>query len=265
MKKAIKLTENYLESYSSYFNDIFPFENLKWAFVGGFVRDTLISFLLGKKISSPDIDIALIGELPHLEENNEILNINKNTFGGLKVKTKKYGNIDIWNPQKFFKNREKEIDWGNYLMKIDFSINSILFSYPEHKLYLHNDWIKSYKNRQISELYEYSPSPDLQLIRAMALTINLSAKTGLSFHTSKVILDKMSNLLMDYDNPSFAKILEYTTEKIIIERWPDSVLRGILDLKVSLNKNNTNLIFKKINHYSDSKIRNSFSTSDLIL
>jgi hypothetical protein len=234
MKEAIKLTENYLESLVPYVNNNILSGEFKWAFVGGFVRDTLMSFLLDKEITSPDIDIAVFGELPKLSLNDEITNIRHNTFGGIKVHSSKYGNIDIWSLNCFYDDKSKNIDWIDYLTKIDFSINSVVYSYPELKLFLHREWFFSFENRKVSVLYENSPSPELQLIRAIALASKLSLETGVYFKTSQGILNKLNALLKNKNINSYQKLIDYTTDKVITKRWPDSVLTELLDLKISI-------------------------------
>lgn len=233
MKHSIRLTESNLVHLVPYINNNILSNRSKWALVGGYVRDTLISNLIDKKIYSPDIDIAVFGKIPELKQNEEIIEINKNTFGGLKVKTRKYGYIDIWSIDNIQDNIVEKSVWENYLDKIDFSINSIVFAYPELKLFLHNDWFNSFNNRLVSKLYQSSPMPDIQLVRAIALTINLSSKTGRIFSTNKEIKKELSRLLIYGDEATYNKLIDYASNKISKNRWSQNVLSELTEIKVS--------------------------------
>lgn len=233
MKQAIESAEKQLKYLVPYLNSNIPFVNSEWAIVGGFVRDTLISKFIGAKIISADIDIAVLGKLPKVRLNNEIIEITDNSFGGLKIKTLKYGYIDIWSVNVNQRKSNNTSLWIDYLDHIDFSINSIIFTYPKQKIYMHKNWFISFKHRLISQLNESSPSPDLQLIRAIALTKTLSLKTGLKFSTNSITINKLQNVLSIGEISSYHNMLDYTVDKVIKNRWPDNVLNELIDLKLA--------------------------------
>jgi hypothetical protein len=235
MKQAIESAEKQLKYLVPYLNTNILFANSEWAIVGGFVRDTLISKYLGGNLLSADIDIAVIGDLPKVCLNKEIIGISNNSFGGLKIETVKYGFIDIWSVNKNQNKRTNESQWMDYLDHIDFSINSIIFTYPYQKIFMHKRWLNSFKRRLISQLNEASPSPDLQLVRALALSKTLSLKTGLSFSTNTITINRLQNLLSTGDISSYHTILNYTVDKVIKNRWPDKVLDELIDLKIASN------------------------------
>jgi len=232
MKRSIRNTENQLKYLIPYINKNISLSRKNWALVGGYVRDSLISSILKRKIDSPDIDIAVLGNFPRIELNNEIIKINKNTFGGLKIYSRKYGEIDLWKVDYGEQKEDIVRIWEDYLYKIDFGINSIIFIYPDQKIMLHKNWSKWFENRTISKLYELSKYSDIQLIRAFALSVNLSKKTGVEFHTSKKIKDELNYFLGLHNKDVYDSIMNYTIEKIRRKRWSYCVLRELEELKI---------------------------------
>jgi len=196
-----------------------------WAVVGGFVRDSIISNVSRGKISSPDIDVAIIGHLPTLVINKEILDISLNTFGGMKINTRRYGIVDIWKI-KGSKNVDPNTQWTRYLNEIDFSINSALYAIPEHKFYIHKEFSKALIDKKVSRLSSKSPKKHLQNIRAFALAQGLSLKTGDTYDVSDPLLRELNKI----SKLKKRKALKYANKKVFEKRWPASVVSKLTSI-----------------------------------
>jgi hypothetical protein len=243
---TIRSVEEKLSEICPQINIILNLKGRHWAIVGGFVRDLIISFYYKVDVPSPDVDIALIGRYPIYRKNDYISAMQENTFGGLKINTSTFGEIDLWTlkgykNQKFYISKLRNIPkfkrhtdttikvkdfnkyivvWEKYLRDIDFNVNTVLYAYPEKRIIINKEkWFSflEYKNIEINNAdssYLY-----LQPIRALALADKLSYLTSQDFRISS----QLESGLREYSSEQNRTILDYIEKKIKCRKWRDQV------------------------------------------
>lgn len=88
--------------------------------VGGAVRDCVFGYMTKRATTPKDLDIILPAPLTDIEKNPNIVGYRKNSLGGMKIETKNFGTIDVF--QHYTENPEVII--ANYF---DFNCNSLFY------------------------------------------------------------------------------------------------------------------------------------------
>ena len=190
-------------------------QNRQWAIVGGYVRDALLEERFDKPIISSDIDIVVLGDCPNFSSNRSILKKKRNTFGGMKISTSRFSEIDIWSVQKSSAASVEQF-WEEYLSRQDFTINAVMYVYQSSELLIHDDWYEGLSKGIIQEM-PYAQKPELQAIRALALASKLSLQTEQTFSLSQSIIEKLYESSISTFNKDIVK--NYLNMKCSSRKW----------------------------------------------
>ena len=95
--------------------------------VGGFVRDNVLAALVGKENVSKDIDLIL-PKRPDFDSNKNIISKKANSMGGLKIGTKNFPEIDIFQPS----TTTTQMIVGEYF---DFNCNALYYSHNQKRIF----------------------------------------------------------------------------------------------------------------------------------
>ena len=123
-----------------------------WAFVGGAVRDVLLTDEPDRRCgASPwqDLDIAVAHEshdalVAALTGHSSRWHVRLNSFGGVKATLPSIGSIDLWVTGRRAPREdwERHQYWMHYLDTVDFGVNAVAFAWPNCDLIVHQRWVE---------------------------------------------------------------------------------------------------------------------------
>jgi len=188
--------------------------------VGGFVRDNMLAGLTSKGNVSKDLDLML-QQRPSFENNSNILWWRKNSLGGIKLGTKSFPEIDIFqqnvsNPQLLV----GEI--------FDFNCNALYYSHLKKQIFPSVYFYGFLSNKTIDfENYiinkhgiETRYSPYSMVSRALKFQIQFKEKYAIDAKLSSNILYVLNNLDKDMEQ----KMFDYTKRKAKSEILKDEII-----------------------------------------
>ena len=188
-------------------------KDTKLFFVGGLVRDAVLGELFGKQTEFKDMDIML-SKFPDLKNNSNITWMRKNSLGGIKLKTKNIGIMDI------FQQRADSVSYVQYVVgdTFDFNCNSIYYYHNKKQIKASNHFYDFIVNNKIGlEKFVYTKdgfqcmySPHSVVSRALKFKIKFSEQYGINVNLSGDIL----LLLYHLDNDEEQKMFDYTKRKV---------------------------------------------------
>ncbi|MBR4891706.1 MAG: hypothetical protein IKZ34_00800 [Alphaproteobacteria bacterium] len=184
--------------------------------VGGFVRDAVLCELTKQNSESKDIDLIL-SEKPDLSQNPNIVWKKENSFGGIKVKTKKFPEIDIF---------DKYLDWPGIIVGqyFDFNFNSIYYHNKTKSILAAAPFYGFTSNKKI-ELINYQVVDDgIKILYSDPSLVSRALKFKLLFQQKYKIDASLSDfilyLIYNMDKKTEQEMLKYTQQKI-----KDEILR----------------------------------------
>lgn len=132
----------------------------------GIIRD----FLTGDYSGARDVDFVLTEDryfrkLIYRLKKKNIINVNYNQFGGIKIILKKI-HIDIWRLQNTWgiKNEGKEATVDALIDSAFFNFQAIVYSLREHKFIYHTDFCGFLKTKVMDVVYQKNPNIELCIV-----------------------------------------------------------------------------------------------------
>lgn len=165
--------------------------------VGGAVRDCVLGNLVRHETISKDFDVILPMR-PKLNNNPNIISWRTNSFGGLKIKTKNIGTIDVF--QHYTDEPEHII--ANYF---DFNCNSLYYRMLDNKIIesiFFDEFLESKTIRPQHVIYDETGGTALYgkpqtVMRALKFQIQFNEKFNFKTNLSSDILYMIYNMNRD--------------------------------------------------------------------
>ncbi len=198
--KACKNATRRLSAVALQIEDNFCCDN--FCLVGGSVRDIFIGELLGRKISVKDYDM-IMPTPPHLDGNKNILNSQKNSFGGIKLTMRDIGIVDIFH--KYTDDVPAFI-----ATKFDFTCNSLYYSHQTRSIECSVYFYHFLETLALRMCVGYQASPESIAIRAIKFKMKFASEFGLKVRLG----DDIMALMRAMDKSNDAAALRYAQEKI---------------------------------------------------
>lgn len=196
--------------------------------VGGFVRDSVMSSLYGEKdVVSKDFDI-IFPKKPNLQNNPNIIWKKENSFGGIKLGTKNFSEIDIFNEY----TSDPYIMVGLYF---DFTCNSLFYSHYYRQI-SPSVYFYDFIGRKVIDLVNFvyvkdgaetRYSEESMVSRALKFQIQFKEKFGIETNLSKNILYFLYNM----DKDTEQKMFEYTRAKVKNQELQNKIINEYKNLR----------------------------------
>ena len=178
--------------------------------VGGFVRENVLAALTGLETNSKDLDLIL-PKRPDFRNNQNILWKKDNSLGGIKIGTKNFPEIDVFQPGA----KDVELMVGQYF---DFNCNALYYSHRDNDIYMAAPFYGFTSNKIINlENYFYTKqgieqkySPASMVSRALKFQIMFREKFDIETKLSTSILW----LLYNMDKNTEHEMFDYTRFKV---------------------------------------------------
>ena len=178
--------------------------------VGGFVRDNVLAELTNQKPDSKDLDIIL-PKRPSFENNPNILWKKENSFGGIKIGTKNFQEIDVFQPNA----TDVELIVGQFF---DFNCNALYYSHWHKDIYLAAPFYGFTSCKEINlenyiyynDQIEHRYSRATMISRALKFQIMFREKFGFETKLSSTILYMLYEMEKDEEQEMF----DYTKVKV---------------------------------------------------
>lgn len=148
--------------------------------VGGAVRDTVLGYLTGHNCDFKDIDIMVSAPLTNIDKYPGLLSVNKNTFGGTKLRTRDFGEIDIWH---YDDNTRHSV-----MRYFDFNCNSLYYDYVTRQLLVSNQFQNFVKSNILDFGNSWYGRIESIIIRAIKFYILFNKNFGMNIHFSPRII-----------------------------------------------------------------------------
>ena len=192
--------------------------------VGGFVRDNVLAELTGKKTDSKDLDIIL-PKRPFFENNPNIIWKKENSLGGIKIGTKSFSEIDIFQPGV----TDVRLMVGEYF---DFNCNTLYYSHLHKDIFIAAGFYGFTSSKEINfEHYIYTPigskngieqryGISSMISRALKFQIMFREKFGFETKLSPEILYLLYKMKKDTEQ----EMLDYTKVKVKSKDLQDKII-----------------------------------------
>ena len=195
--------------------------------VGGFVRDAVLAALTNKDYTSKDLDLILPNR-PNFDENTNVLWKKENSLGGLKIGTKNFPEIDVF--QKSATNPQLIV--GQFF---DFNFNSIYYSHRVKQIFASSYFYGFTSNKIIDFLQAYYTENGIEqrypnswvVSRALKFQIQFKHKFGIETKLSPNIL----YLLYEMDKKTEQEMFDYTKIKVKSESMQKQIFDTYKRLK----------------------------------
>ena len=195
--------------------------------VGGFVRDNVLAALTNKKTNSKDLDL-IIPKRPVFDNNPNILWKKENSMGGIKIGTKNFQEIDIF--QSSADNVQMVV--GQYF---DFNCNALYYSYFSKQIFPSFYFYCFTSNRTINfENYIYTNEGieqryncESMISRALKFQISFREKFSMETKLSSEILYFIYNM----DKETEKKMFEYTKSKVKNQELQNQIINEYKNLR----------------------------------
>lgn len=209
-----------------------------WALIGGVVRDALLTSSTSNSAFSSewkDIDVALTefprkGLLRRSDRRNEQIHISRNHFGGIKVQSTEFGQMDLWLWTANKEVASRREFWAKQLDRVDFGINAVAFTWPACEVIVHPRWRQDIADSKIEKMADESPLRELQSIRAVALAAKMELKLKTPFELGQKAKRDLDKFLHYTSNEEMTSGFSYLEEKLRNERWPRYTVIRFLQL-----------------------------------
>ena len=191
--------------------------------VGGFVRDNVLAAWSGKENVSKDIDLMLSERLD-LENNQNIVRKRANSMGGLKIGTKNFPEIDIFQ----YNATSQQLMLGEYF---DFNCNALYYSHSSRNIFASSRFY-DFMSRKMIDLLNFiileQKYPEHSVVsRALKFQAQFQEKYGLSVKLSEDILGILHNM----DKDTEQKMFEYTKAKVKNQALQNKIINEYNRLK----------------------------------
>jgi len=195
--------------------------------VGGFVRDNVLAALSGKENMSKDIDLIL-PKRPDLENNKNIVKKRLNSMGGLKIGTKNFPEIDIFQHN----TTNVQLVIGEYF---DFNCNALYYSHYSKSIFA-TSYFYDFISRKTLDLLNFIIIPNSTeqkyfghsiVSRALKFQVQFQEKYGMRVNLSSGIL----GLLYSMDKDTEQKMFEYTKAKVKNQMLQNKIISKYKQLK----------------------------------
>ena len=181
----------------------------KLFFVGGSVRDSVLNALFSKQYDSKDIDIIL-SKKQDFTRNPNITFMRRNSLGGVKLQTKNFGIIDVF---------QYYVDDPRFIVSdiFDFNCNAVYYSHNEKCIrptahfynFILNKTLDLEKVIYGSNGIEYNYRVSALASRALKFQIEFRERYNLNLRLSENVLYMIYNM----DKTQEEQMIEYTKSK----------------------------------------------------
>lgn len=181
----------------------------KLFFVGGSVRDSVLNALFSKQYDSKDIDIIL-SKKQDFTRNPNITFMRQNSLGGVKLQTKNFGIIDVF---------QYYVDDPCFIVSdvFDFNCNAVYYSHNEKCIrstphfynFILNKTLDLEKVIYGSNGIEYNYRVSALASRALKFQIEFRERYNLNLRLSENVLYMIYNM----DKTQEEQMIEYTKSK----------------------------------------------------
>lgn len=190
--------------------------------VGGAVRDCVLGKLVGHETISKDFDVILPMR-PKLNNNPNIISWRTNSLGGLKIKTKNIGTVDVF--QHYTDEPEHII--ANYF---DFNCNSLYYRMCDNKIIesiFFDEFLESKTIRPQRVLYTRNTvvaqyQTPQTVMRALKFQIQFNEKFNLKTNLSDDILYMIYNMNADDEK----RMKQYMTTHVMDKKLQNKILQS---------------------------------------
>lgn len=197
--------------------------------VGGFVRDNVLAELTNKETDSKDLDLIL-PKRPDFDNNPNILWKKENSMGGIKIGTKKFPEIDIFQPSA----NDVQMMVGEYF---DFTCNALYYSHRQKQIFSSFYFYCFTSSKEINfEHYTYT-NDDIgikqrydnasMISRALKFQIQFKEKFGIETKFSGNVL----YFLYQMDKDTEQKMFEYTKLKVKNQELQNKIINEYKKLR----------------------------------
>lgn len=190
--------------------------------VGGFVRDKLLAELTNKKSESKDLDLILPNR-PSFENNTNILWKKENSLGGIKIGTKQFSEIDVFQPSV----TDVMLMVGQYF---DFNCNALYYSHLHRDVFISSYFYGFTSSREINlEHYIYTPIGSKKGIEQRysdASMVSRALKFQIMFRENFNLETKLSPtiLYLLYEMEKTEEMIEYTKAKVKSKELQEKII-----------------------------------------
>ena len=188
--------------------------NIDWFIVGGFVRDYVLDTLTNTKNISKDIDIVLSKNVD-FKNNSNVLCQNKNSLGGTKIETEKFGTIDIF---------QQHVACPDTIIGdiFDFNCNSLYYSYKQKQVFASAYFYNFVGNNTLNFVRCIYIKSGIKTIYPEHVMISRALKFKIMFNEKYNMDIKLSNdilyVLYHMDKSMEQQMIEYTKIKVKSEQ-----------------------------------------------
>ncbi len=195
--------------------------------VGGFVRDNVLAELTNKETDSKDLDLIL-PKRPDFDNNPNILWKKENSMGGIKIGTKKFPEIDIFQPSA----NDVQMMVGEYF---DFTCNALYYSHRQKQIFSSFYFYCFTSGRTIQfENFIYTDNGigqrytnESMISRALKFQVMFREKFGMETKLSPEIL----YILYTMDKDTEQKMFEYTKLKVKNQELQNNIINEYKKLR----------------------------------
>ena len=195
--------------------------------VGGFVRDHVLAALTNKETDSKDLDL-IIPNRPDFDNNQNVLWKKENSMGGIKLGTKSFSEIDVFQPSA---SQVKMIVDEFF----DFNCNALYYSHRQKQIFPSFYFYCFTSNKTINfEHYIYTKDGieqrynyESMISRALKFNVMFREKFGIETKLSPEIL----YLLYNMDKDTEQKMFEYTKIKVKNQELQNKIINEYKKLK----------------------------------
>lgn len=190
-------------------NELMIQPDTKLFFVGGLVRDHVLNELFSKQYNSKDIDIIL-SKKQDFTRNPNITFMRQNSLGGVKLQTKNFGIIDVF---------QYYVDDPCFIVSdvFDFNCNAVYYSHNEKCIrptphfynFILNKTLDLEKVIYGSNGIEYNYRVSALVSRALKFQIEFRERYNLNLRLSENVLYMIYNM----DKTQEEQMIEYTKSK----------------------------------------------------
>ena len=157
--------------------------------VGGAVRDCVLGYISKRQTMPKDLDVILPAPLTDIEKNPNIVGYRKNSLGGMKVETKNFGTIDVF--QQYTEN--PEIIIAKYF---DFNCNSLFYRMRDNKIVASAFFYEFLDSRTIRQQHVFYGKDDVTCLYGKPQTVMRALKFQINFMENYNIKTNLSSDLL---------------------------------------------------------------------
>ncbi len=200
----------------------------RWAIVGGAVRDSLLLAEPGNVWR--DLDIALLDDDAQLVRLRRSLleadvAVTANSFGGLKVRTRQAGIVDIW---VWPATRGRGVE--DVLGRVDFGVNAVAFSASDCQINMHERWLRDVESLEVERLWLSADRwRATHVFRAVALAQRLSQALETDVRLGQLMEAEITWVARTAEFDVLATAISYAGRKVAEGRWSETAIQRLLE------------------------------------